>query len=200
MSRLGIVISRARRHRYSYAEYFTLEESSSVRHEFFDGEIYAMAGGTPTHAALAAAIIRLVGAQLPFGCRAYTSDLRVRVPETGLSTYPDVTVVCGQTIRATDDSVAVTNPVLLVEVTSPSTEEYDRGEKLSHYQRLPSVKEVLFVSHRRPTLLLHRRGPEGGWSSTEVTEGQTLEFSSVGARLPVDDVYRDSLEDADATT
>jgi Uma2 family endonuclease len=191
------VISRARRHRYSYAEYLTLEESSSVRHEFADGEIYAMAGGTPTHAALAATIIRVVGTQLPFGCRAYSSDLRVRVPETGLSTYPDVTVVCGQTTRATDDPVAVTNPILMVEVTSPSTEDYDRGEKLTHYQRLPSVKEVLFVSHRRPALLLHRRGPDGGWSSIDAAAGQTLELSSVGARLAVDEVYRDGLEDAD---
>jgi Uma2 family endonuclease len=197
-ARLGIVISRAHRRRYSYAEYLTLEESSSVRHEFFDGEIYAMAG-TPTHAALAAAIIGLVGAQLPFGCRAYTSDLRVRVPETGLSTYPDVTVVCGKTIRAVDDLLGVTNPVLLVEVTSPSTEDYDRGEKLSHYQRLPSVKEVLLVSHRGPALLLHRRGPEGSWSAIDVTGGQTLDLSSVGVRLAVDDVYRDSIEEADAT-
>jgi Uma2 family endonuclease len=133
------VISRARRHRYSYSEYLILEESSSVRHEFADGEIYAIAGGTPTHAALAAIIIRLVGAQLPVGCRAYSSDLRVRVPETGLSTYPDVTVVGGQTTRAADDPVAVTNPVLVVEVTSPSTEDYDRGEKLTHYQRLPKA-------------------------------------------------------------
>src|SRR5476649_960532 len=104
----GVVISRARRHRYSYSEYLVLEAGSSVRHEFADGEIYAMAGGTPTHAALAATIIRLVGARLPFGCRAYSSDLRVRVSETGLSTYPDVTVVCGQTARAADDPVAVT--------------------------------------------------------------------------------------------
>src|SRR5207247_1646564 len=105
--------------------------------------------------------------------------LRVRVPETGLSTYPDVTVVCGQTTRATDDPVAVTNPLLVVEVTSPSTEDYDRGEKLTHYQRLPSVKEVLFVSHRRPALLLHRRRPDGGWSSIDAAAGQTLELSSV---------------------
>jgi len=192
------VISRARRHRYSYSEYLVLEAGSSVRHEFADGEIYAMAGGTPTHAALAATIIRLVGARLPFGCRAYSSDLRVRVSETGLSTYPDVTVVCGQTARAADDPVAVTNPVLVVEVTSPSTEDYDRSEKLTHYQRLPSVKEVLLVSHRRPALLLYRREPDGGWSSIDAAAGQTLELSSVGARLAVDDVYRDGLEDADA--
>ena len=189
--------SPVRRHRYSYADYVTLEESSSVRHEFIDGEIYAMAGSTPTHAALAAAIIRLVGVQLPFGCRAYSSDLRVRIPETGLSTYPDVTIVCGKTTRATDDPVAVTNPVLVVEVTSSSTEDYDHGEKLTHYQRLPTVSEVLLVSHRRPALVLHRRGMDDRWSSIETVAGQTLDLASVGARLSVDEVYRDGLEDAD---
>ena len=189
---------RARRHHYTYSEYLSLEEGSPVRHEFIDGEIYAMAGGTPTHAALAATIIRLVGAQLPFGCRAYSSDLRVRVPETGLSTYPDVTVVCGRTLRATDDATAVTNPVLVVEVTSPSTEDYDRGEKLTHYQRLPSVKEVLLVSHRRPVLVVHRREPDGAWSTIEATGGQFLDLTSVGARVSVDEVYRDGLEDVDA--
>lgn len=186
------------RHRYTYSEYVVLEEGSAVRHEFFDGEIYAMAGGTPTHAALAATVIRLVGAKLPFGCRAYTSDLRVRVPETGLSTYPDVTVVCGRTTRAVDDPLAIVNPVLLVEVTSPSTEDFDRGEKLVHYQRLASVKEVLVVSHREPNLLLHRKGADGIWTAVEMKAGQTLELTSVGARLSVDEVYRDGLEDADA--
>ena len=94
--------------------------------------------------------------------------------------------------------MAITNPVLVVEVTSSSTEDYDRGEKLTHYQRLPGVKEVLFVSHRHPSLLLHRRGSDGSWSSIDAAAGQTLELSSVGAQLSVDDVYRDGLEDADA--
>ena len=124
----------------------------------------------------------------------YSSDLRVRVPETGLSTYPDATVVGGRTLRAHDDPVAVTNPVLVIEVTSPSTEDYDR-EKLTHYQRLPSIKEVLLVSHRRPALVLHRRGPDGGWSAIEGTGGHILDLVSIGARLAVDDVYRDGLED-----
>jgi Uma2 family endonuclease len=185
----------ARRVHYTYAEYLALEEESSVRHEFLGGEIYAMAGGSPDHAALAAALIRSLGAGLPPGCRAFTSDLRVRIAATGLSTYPDVAVVCGRTERAPDDPLAVTNPVLLVEVTSPSTEEYDRGEKLRHYKSLPSVREVLIVSHRGPELTLHRR--EGaGWSTDVAGAGGFLELSSVAARIAVDDVYREGLEDA----
>ena len=105
-------------------------------------------------------------------CRVLSSDVRIRVAATdltkGLSTYPDVTVVCGKTERAADDPLAVTNPILVVEVTSPSTEDYDREEKLTQYQRLASVKEILLVSHREPQLVLHLckrrvgRGAPGG--------------------------------------
>lgn len=180
---------------YSYAEYLALEQESSVCHEYLDGEIYAMAGGSPDHAALAAAVIGAVSAQLPPAGRAFTSDLRVRVPGTGLSTYPDAAVVCGRTQRATDDSLAVTNPVLLVEVTSPSTEDYDRGEKLRHYKQLPSVREVLVVSHREPRLTVHRRD-DGPWIVLDATAGQMLALESIAARLAVDDIYRAGLEDA----
>jgi Uma2 family endonuclease len=185
----------ARRVHYTYAQYLALEEHSAVRHEFLDGEIYAMAGGSPDHAALAAALIRIVGGQLPPGCRAYTSDLRVRVAVTGLTTYPDVAVICGPTQRPAEDPLAVVNPVLLVEITSPSTEDYDRGEKLRHYKGLPSLREVLFVSHRTPHLTLHRRG-EPEWTVTTAESGAILELASVAARIAVDELYRDGLEDA----
>jgi Uma2 family endonuclease len=184
-----------RHHRYTYTEYLILEEGSSVRHEFLDGEIYAMAGGTPTHAALAATVIGLLAAQLPADRRAYTSDLRIRVPETGFSTYPDVTVVCGPTTRAVDDPLAVTNPILIVEVTSHSTEEYDRGEKLTHYQRRSSVQEVLIVSHHRPEVVLHRREASGTWTSSTAHGTEPLQLTSIGVTLAVEDVYRAGLED-----
>jgi Uma2 family endonuclease len=187
--------STARRLHFTYAEYLALEDESSVRHEYLDGEIYAMAGGSPDHAALAAAVIGALRAQLPPGCRAFTSDLRVRIPVSGLSTYPDAAVVCGRSERATDDGLAVVNPVLLVEVTSASTEEYDRGEKLRHYKQLASVREVLIVSHREPRLTLHRHDGEA-WTTIEARRGGTLEVASLAARLAVDEVYRDGLEDA----
>jgi Uma2 family endonuclease len=180
----------------SYAEYLALEEESSVRHEYLDGEIYAMAGGSPDHAALAAALISVIRSQLPPGCRMFTSDLRVRIPATGLSTYPDAAVVCGRTRRANDDALAVVNPLLLVEVTSPSTEEYDRNEKLRHYKSLPSLREVLIVSYREPYLTLHRRD-ESGWSVLTAERGGVLTLASVAARVEVDEVYRDDLEDCD---
>jgi Uma2 family endonuclease len=184
-----------RRVHYTYAQYLAIEEEASVRHEYLDGEIYAMAGGSPDHAALAASLIKVIGAQLPPGCRMFTSDLRVRIPDTGLSTYPDAAVICGRTLRATDDALAVVNPLLLVEVTSPSTEEYDRNEKLRHYKHIPGLREVLIASHRAPHITLHRR-EESGWSVLTAEHGGVLTLVSVAARVAVDDVYSEALEDS----
>jgi Uma2 family endonuclease len=180
---------------YTYAEYLSLEDESQIRHEYLDGEIYAMAGGTPDHAALAAALLLVLGRQLPRGCRAFTSDLRVRISATGLTTYPDGAVVCGGSQRAPDDPIAVSNPLILVEVTSNSSEDYDRGDKLRHYQAIPSAKEILIVSHREPRIALHRRG-EGGWTSFEAVAGESVPLESIGGTVRVDDVYAGGLEDA----
>jgi Uma2 family endonuclease len=180
---------------YTYAEYLALEDESSIRHEYLDGEIYAMAGGTPDHAALAAAAIRILGSSLQPGCRVFTSDLRVRIAASGLSTYPDGAVVCGRTLRAADDQIAVVNPVLLVEVTSASTEAYDRGEKLRHYQQLASVQEVLIVSHREPRVTLVRRQEQDQWTSDDYRGGQSVPVRALVRGLAVDDLYSGGLED-----
>lgn len=190
--------STARRMHYTYEQYRLLEEESTVRHEYLDGEIYAMAGGSPDHAALASAIGAVLRPGLPPGCRTFSSDLRVRIAASGLTTYPDLTVVGGRTDRAPDDPLAVTNPVLLVEVTSPSTEDHDRGEKLRHYQLLPSVREVLFVSHRGPRLTLHRREEGDRWTVIEAGPGETVALAAIASSIAVDDVYRDPLEDTQA--
>ena len=189
------VSSTARHVHYTYGEYLALEEESSTRHEYLKGEIYAMAGGTPDHAALAGAALGLLRSSLPRGCRVFTSDLRVHIAETGLSTYPDGTVVCGRTARAGDDPLAVVNPTLLLEVTSPSTEDYDRGEKLRNYEQLPSLREVLIISHREPRVTLVRRHEDGRWVSSDFRSGQSVALVSVGGSLAIDDVYRDGFED-----
>jgi Uma2 family endonuclease len=172
---------------YTYAEYLGFEASSNVKHEFLDGQIYAMAGGTPEHAALAAAVITLLGPQLLGGeCRPYNSDLRVRTP-TGLTTYPDVTVICGPREIDGADPLAVTNPTLIVEVLSRSTEEYDSGDKFEHYKTFPSLREYVLVSHRERSVEVRSRG-EDGWRTTVVHEGAGVAFS-IGARLDVRELY-----------
>jgi Uma2 family endonuclease len=179
----------ASRHRYTFRDYLDVEEVAGVRHEFLDGEIYAMAGGTPEHAALCAALIVLLGSKLGSGpCRVYTSDLRLRVPDTGLATYPDVAVICGPPIRDPGSPSHVTNPIVLFEVLSDSTEDYDRGEKREHYQRMPSVQEYVVVAQNEKQAELWRRS-EAGWSYEVVTAGQLLELRSIGASLAIDQVY-----------
>jgi Uma2 family endonuclease len=187
--------THARHHRYTYEEYRRLEDESDVRHEYLDGEIYAMAGGTPEHAAKAGDIVGILRAQLPPGCRVFTSDLRVRVPASGLATYPDAAVICDGVLRADDDPIAAVNPVLLAEVTSPSTEDYDRGEKLAHYQKLASLREVLIASHREPRLTLHRRDGET-WRTLSAGPGETLTLVSINGSIAVDEVYRDEFSAA----
>lgn len=182
--------------RYSLEEYLVLEEMSNVRHEYLDGHIYAMAGGTLEHGGLCANLIALLSNALEGRpCRVFTSDVRVRVQATGLDTYPDASVVCGRIERDAADRNALTNPVILAEVTSPTTESYDRGQKLDHYKRLPSLREALLVSHAEHRLEVWRRDGEGRWTAESYGPGSTARLVSIDAALPVDVVYRNPLPD-----
>lgn len=191
----GVMSTPGHRLRYSFREYLALEATSNVKHEYLDGQILAMAGGTPELAALAASVIGLLFPQLRDGrCRAHDSDLRVRVRATGLTTYPDVTVVCGPRERDSEDPHAVTNPTLIVEVGSPSTEEYDRGDKFEHYKGLVSLREYVLVSYREREIQVWSRGAEGTWTSAVSHDGDVASLSSVGARLDVTELYTSAAE------
>jgi Uma2 family endonuclease len=124
---------------HSYAQYLELERTDSERHEFLRGSVWAMEGGTPEHSRLAVAVGALLRTALkPHPCVVYGADARLRIESTDRSTYADAFVVCGPERRVSDDTDAVINPVLVVEVLSPTTERSDRGEKFAHYQRLES--------------------------------------------------------------
>jgi len=181
-------MTTARRLHFSYAEYLQALSVSELKLEFCDGVIYAMAVGTVAHAELSARIIRLLGNALPPGCHVYSSDLKVRIEETDLSAFPDASVVCGSTQTSPLDPNAVTNPTLLIEVTSRSTEDYDRGDKLGHYKQLPSLRAVLFVSHRRKQVTVVER-TDGAWQEREVRGGETVSFGDPALQLPVDALY-----------
>ena len=171
-----------------------LEEFSNVKHEYLDGQIFAMAGGTPEHAALAMAVGSSLSEQLQGRrCRVYSSDARVRVVATGLDTYPDISVVCGAEERDTDDPLALVNSVVLAEVTSPGTEEYDRGEKLSHYQRIPTLREVVFLAHDAQRIDVWRRGDDDQWHSTGAGPEETVRLDALDCTLDVAAIYRDPL-------
>lgn len=181
-------MTTARGLHHSYDEYLRALDVSVVKLEYCDGEIYAMAGGTPTHADLAASMTRLLGNALLGRCRVSSSDLKVRIEATDLSTFPDVSVVFGPREVASIDPNAVTNPTLLVEVTNPSTEDYDRGEKLAHYKQLPSLSAVLLVSHRRAHVTVVARS-ESGWVEHEYRAGEVVQLDNPSLSFKVDDLY-----------
>lgn len=125
----------------------------------------------------------------PRGCEVFASDLKVRVPATGLATYPDAAVVCGDRVRASDDANAITNPMLVVEVLSPNTEACDRGEKLWHYEQISSMQAVVFVSEDLRRLEILQREPDGSWSR-EVAEGTgSVLVRKLDGQLEVEAVY-----------
>jgi Uma2 family endonuclease len=182
----------------TYAEYCAFEREAAVKHEYLRGEVFpmgggtfAMAGGSIEHGRLAARIIILLGRELERRpCDLLSSDVRVRVEATDLDTYPDATVVCGSVQTAHADTHAIINPILLVEVLSDSTEAYDRGQKASHYRRIPSLRAYLLVSQHEPRLELQVHQADGRWTLIEVGAGERLEIEPLGIGLDVDEVYR----------
>lgn len=185
---------RSRLHRYTYADYVGVEQISDTRHEFYDGEIYAMAGGTQEHAALCAELVRQLGnAVRERPCRVYTSDLRVYVEATGLATFPDASVICGSPVlHPPGPESTVLNPLVLVEVTSNSSEDYDRGFKLAAYQTIPSLEDYIVVSHLERRVTVHHRDPGGEWTMATASSGGTVDVRSLATALVVDEVYRAS--------
>jgi Uma2 family endonuclease len=185
------------RQRHSFAEYLDIEAMSPIKHEYLDGSVWAMAGGSPRHAAIAANVAAILGAALrERPCQVYSSDLRVRVKATGLGTYPDLSVVCGALQTDPDDPGANTaiNPTLIVEVLSPSTEDYDRGEKLAHYKQIPSAREILLIAHEEPRLELWRR-TDTGWTLEVACAGaeERVRLPSLDCTLELAEVYRNPL-------
>ena len=192
MLRWDIAMSQATwRHRYTLRDYLDVEELSVVRHELIDGEIVAMAGGTPEHAALASAIPALLAAQLRGRpCRSYSADLRIRVLETGLATYADASVVCDPVERDPSSPTHVVNPRVVFEVLSPGTEDYDRGEKRLHYQRIEALHAyVLIAQDKHRVELWSRSAASSEWAYAVYQPGDQVPLEAIGCQLDVNDLY-----------
>jgi Uma2 family endonuclease len=176
-------------HRYSYEEYLTYERDSELKHEYIGGEIIGMAGGSRRHSALALRVATAIEIARGAECVAYQSDMRIRILATGVATYPDVSMVCGQgeADPADPSGETITNPTLLVEVLSPSSEEYDRGFKWEQYKRIPSLQEYVLVSQASPRIEIYRRIPSGNWEYIDVQQG-TVQLAS-GATLDLTALY-----------
>lgn len=174
------------------ADYVRVEEESSCKHEFYDGQIRAMTGGSLEHARLAAALMFQLGKQLEGRpCVIYTADLRVRIQASGVITYPDFSVYCEPPIPDLEDKLAHVNPTVLVEVTSKSSERYDRGKKYEHYKRIPSLREYVIVSQTQRLIEVYRRSADGTWSLAEQGgDGDRVSLVSIDCTIDVSAVYR----------
>jgi len=167
--------------------------SSEMKHEFLDGEIWVMAGGSEDHSKIATNTIGLLYRVVQEPCFVHGSDLRIyaETEDLAIATFPDASVICGplQQHEGSPDATAL-NPTLLVEVTSKSTEEYDTVTKLECYRAIPALREYMIVSHRERRVTVHAR--EGGdtWSTRVAMRGGTVELSSIDVRLNVDEIYR----------
>jgi Uma2 family endonuclease len=172
-------------------EYLARERLADFRSEFYRGEIFAMAGGSPRHSLIKTNLVgELRNVLKGRPCTAYDSDLRVRVSATGLYTYPDASVICGKLEFDDEHQDTVLNPTLLAEVLSDSTEAYDRGKKFAHYRQVASLREYLLVAQDSPKLERFARNQDGTWTLT-IANGldQSLDLSSIGVRLSLAEVY-----------
>ena len=187
MSRGG----QAQRH-YSIDDYFAVETDSLVKHEYYRGEIFAMAGASLAHNHVAANVLALLRLGLRgSGCNAFGSDLRIHTPG-GLFTYPDVSVVCGRVELVPDRPDTATNPVLLVEVLSDATRDYDRGKKFALYKEIPSLREYLLIDPDRAGIDHWQLKRGGRWVVKAYKRfDATVKLSSVPAALQLAEVYRE---------
>jgi Uma2 family endonuclease len=172
-------------------EYLAIERHAEVRSEYLDGEMFAMTGGSFPHNLIVANVVGELRQQLKKRpCQVLPSDLRVHIPATGLYTYPDVVVVCGDA-RFEDQFVdTLLNPILLVEVLSPTTEAFDRGKKFEHYRSIPSLAEYLLIAQDEPRVEQYLRQDGNRWLLTVISglEG-TLALPSIECALALAEVY-----------
>ena len=184
-------MSTLAKHSYTPEEYLQLERAAEQKNEYLNGEIYAMGGASARHALIvlnAGAELRTLLRERP--CTVYTTDLRVRVSHEGLYTYPDVIVVCEEPKFIDDMFDTFINPVLIIEVLSPTTKNYDRGEKFEQYRKIIELQEYLLVAQDQPHIGHYVRQADGTWVFSEV-EGidSIINLPSLNCSLSLGEVY-----------
>ncbi len=172
-------------------EYLAIERRAEYKSEYFRGETFAMSGGSRRHSLIGSNLLFQLRQQLPSrGCEVHHADLRVKVSASGLYTYPDVVVVCGEPQLEDEEQDTLLNPVALIEVLSPSTEGYDRGVKFRHYRHIPSLMEYVLISQAECHVERFSRQPDDTWVLWETNDPQaTLALPAIGCELRLADIY-----------
>jgi Uma2 family endonuclease len=185
-----MVVTKDNFSRFTPEEYFQWEEQQQRRHEYINGEVYAMSGGTINHSKIASNLNFILKSHLRGGgCQVLTSDARVKIVESNDYVYPDLSVTCDDRDRST--SQYITYPCLVVEVLSPSTANYDRGDKFRMYRRNPILRDYLLVDAEKIAIDLYRHNELGNWEIINYQAGDAIELKSVNLSCSIEDIYED---------
>jgi Uma2 family endonuclease len=180
-------------HRYALEEYLELDRTSEERFEFWDGEVFCMSGGSEEHDEIETNLLAFLKPQLrAHDCRVFSSNMRIKVPSAPPYRYADLSALCGEAQFAEVVGVdALTNPTLIVEVLSPSTEAYDRGDKFTHYKSIPTLREYLLIAQHRPHVTHLFKQDDATWIYADANDlDSTIKLTSVGCELPLIELYR----------
>jgi Uma2 family endonuclease len=174
----------------SLEDYFTLEETGEIRHEYYRGSIFAMTGGSERHNLISLDVGTELNLQLRgSSCRAYGTDFRLKIEASGLYTYPDLSVICGDTQTVDKRHDTYRNPIVLIEVLSESTKDYDRGQKFEFYRTIPTLQAYLVIAQDRPHVELFRRQHDG-WFMTEYQAlDAVVPLDAIRCTLPLSAIY-----------
>lgn len=179
---------------YTYEAYLAVEAESELKYEFHDGMITAMAGGSPIHSQICGNTIRSAGNALieaKKNCIVHTSDLRVRIESTNRSYYPDVSIVCDKPVYSEKDSHALINPILIVEVLSDTTADFDRSEKFAQYRKISSLREYVMISQNKALVDSYYRTKDGTWEIQTVAGlSGVVKLKSIDCEITMGDIYR----------
>jgi Uma2 family endonuclease len=184
--------------RTTYADYLAAEQTSPRRHEFIDGVIVAMAGGSDEHNAIATGLTTSFRVRVRGGCRAFNSDQRFWIEATQRARYSDGSIICGKPAHPGHDGQATTNPIVIVEVLSPTTEGDDEGDKRHDFQSMPSLQAYVLAAQDARCVKVYRRSERGKWGSEPEVfrSGASFELPGLTRAITVNEIYDDILDDA----
>ncbi|RPD46588.1 MULTISPECIES: Uma2 family endonuclease [Chitinophagaceae] len=172
--------------------YLLQEETASEKHEYFGGEVFAMSGGSINHNTISVNMIGEINAFLKGkNCQVFNSDQKIHIESNGLFTYPDISIVCDGIKRFENRNDVITNPSVIIEVLSPSTSGYDRGQKFKLYRDIPSLKEYILISSTEMLVEQYSKQSEHIWSFRETKDSSaSLQIETIGFSCPLDEVFR----------
>ena len=178
--------------KYSIEEYLEMEHAATEKHEFYRGEIFAMSGAKIPHNIVAANTLVALSNKLDGKpCQPYNSDLRIHIEKNTLFTYPDISVICGEPVTLNNDDFNALNPSIIFEVLSPSTKDYDRGEKFRLYRDVPSLREYILIDSESIHIEAFHINPSGFWQLQEYNNiNEALELHTIGISLMLDEIYK----------